>query len=204
MLACEACGTPISAQAPQCPRCGHPNRRAPPSELAASTNSALRSIAAVCTLAVAVALAWGLYGYFLTPETKNSVNRIASATGLSVVPWAERARTAATTMYERNGATLAQSIIGHVHPTGKSALLSNYSATIEGDDLVSRFDVRWKGGFLGSDYVTTVEWRCSQTSSGSARIVSDTAVIPVAASNAKDLEVYFAGSPYSALKSNAN
>jgi hypothetical protein len=132
------------------------------------------------------------------------VNHVASVTGLSVVSWPERARTAATSMYQRQGSVLAEAILNSTHPTGKGAQLSNYSATIEGDDLVSRFDVSWKGGLLGADYITTVEWRCSQTSSGSARIVSDTAVIPVAATNAKQLELYFTGSVYPPLRSNAN
>jgi hypothetical protein len=29
LVACAACGTPISPAATQCPRCGHPNRPAP-------------------------------------------------------------------------------------------------------------------------------------------------------------------------------
>ena len=202
--ACATCGLPISPAAPQCPRCGHPNQLAPQHQVAASTNYALRTIAAFCTLAVVGGLAWGVYAYVLSPETKDDVNHVASVTGVSVVSWPERARTAATAMYQRQGPGIAQSILNTIHPTGNGPQLSNYSASVEGDDLVSRFDVRWTGGVLGTGYVTTVEWRCRQTSSGEARIVSDTAMIHVAATNAKELELYFARDVYPALKVNAN
>jgi hypothetical protein len=152
---------------------------------------------------VAVAFAWGAYTV-LGPGARDGVNHVASVTGLSIVPWPEKARTAATSMYDHQGSTLAESILNSTHPTGKGAQLSNYSAAVEGDELISKFDVSWKGGLLGAAYVTTIEWRCSQASSGSVRIVSDTAAIPVAPPFAKQLEAYFASSVYPVLRSSAN
>ena len=119
-------------------------------------------------------------------------------------PWPERARTVANSMYGAEGKKLATNILAITHPTGANPQLANYSVTIEGDQLVSRFDVSWNGGGLGMAYVTSVEWRCSQSSSGSAHVTRDTAMIHVAGTNAAELDIYFQTSMYKTIMAAAN
>jgi hypothetical protein len=75
---------------------------------------------------------------------------------------------------------------------------------VEGDSVVSTFDVTWNGGVFGVEYVTSVEWRCSQASTGHARITRDTAIVSVADTNAARLDLFFETTVYSALKQIAN
>jgi hypothetical protein len=154
-------------------------------------------------LLVLVGLAAGAYAV-MSPRSRDDVNRVASGVGVPIVPWAERARTAAGSLYGAQGQTVANSILGVTHPTGTNAQLANYSVSVEGDQLVSNFDVSWNGGVLGAAYVTSVEWRCSQSSPGSARVTRDTAMIHVAATNAAELDMYFQTAVYKSLMAAAN
>lgn len=160
LIPCGACGLPTSRSATLCPRCGHPFRPAP------KKSSALQTIGVVLGLVVLATVGWRL----IRPETRDAVTQLASVTGIPVVPWDDRARTAAEALYKAQGATIAESIRAITHPTGSGGTLTNYTAAIQGDQVVSRFDVAWKGGILGAPYVTTVEWRCAQAGHVSARV----------------------------------
>lgn len=180
------------------------NQTPPPSHGPPHGHHAIRTITALCTLIVAVAIAWVSYSFLISPSTRESVNRLASGVGVPIVPWTSRARTAANTMYQTQGATIAHSIRSLTHPSGTGGNLANFSVTVRGDQLISRFDVSWNGGFLGTSYVTTVEWRCSQSGNTSARVSADNAIIGVAADNAAQLDNYFSAEVYPTLVHNAN
>lgn len=176
--------------APQCPRCGHPVARSAPAARKSST------IAGICALIVIIATAWFMYSVLFSPNQRDTVNRVATGVGVPIVPWTSRARTVADDLFRAQGGTVATNIRAITHPTGNGGTLTSYNVTIDGEEVVSRVTVSWNGGFLGTSYVTTVEWRCSQSGSSSARVVADSAIIGVAAENAAQLDSYFATTMY--------
>lgn len=198
MIACGGCGNAVSAAAQFCPQCGQRLAGAAPRKTPAPR------VGAILGGVLAVLLAIGAIAYCSIPDARNSVARIASGAGVPVVPWTDRARAAADAMFRRNGAGLAQSILAVTHPTGTGARLLSHAVTVEGDEVVSRLTVEWKGGVLGTDYSTTVEWRCAQAGDMGTKVMSDTALIPIVPQSAAQLDSYFRSSVYPALMQSAN
>jgi hypothetical protein len=173
--------------------------------MAAKKRSPWASVAGIIALIVCAGVGRIIYTQFISPQTRNEINQAVSITGIPIVPWADRARTAADSMYKGpNGATIAQSIRTSTHPTGTGGKLASYTVRVEGDQLVSRFDVGWNGGLLNTSYVTSVEWRCSQAGHVSSRVIADSAMFNVAAANAAQLDGYFSGTVFPALVHAAN
>ena len=56
--------------------------------------------------------------------------------------------------------SLAAEVREQLHPTGKGGKLGSKSVTCSdaGERCTAKFEVRWKGGILGSDYVSKLSW----------------------------------------------
>ena len=106
-IACGACGNQVSSAALQCPRCGHPI--AVPTGPARSA-APWASLAGLLALLVAGAISWTIYTRFISPSTRDGINQAVSITGIPIVPWPERARTAADGIFKRQGETVALAI----------------------------------------------------------------------------------------------
>jgi hypothetical protein len=79
-----------------------------------------------------------------------------------------------------------------VHPTGTGGRLSALHVGKRGDTYVVTIGVDWTGGFTSAAYTTTIVWTFRPSGHVSAAIDRDTAVVHVAADNAKELDAYFA------------
>src|SRR5258708_25439926 len=62
-------------------------------------------------------------------DGKDTLSQFASQTGVGtqVIPWRDRADTAARKLIERNKQGMADAIQGIAHPTGKEPVLSDYT-----------------------------------------------------------------------------
>jgi hypothetical protein len=197
LVNCKGCGNQVSPQASSCPRCGHPIARS-----GAASSSGLST---VLMLVLLCGLGFGAYNYLLSPTSRGTVNAIASATGVPIVPWIDRAHTAADTMFRGpDGENVARSVRSITHPTGTGGHLSNFSISVAGDQLITRLDVTWNGGFLGSSYITSVEWTCSQAGHVGTRIVADNAFFNVAQQNQAQLDAYFRTTVFPILAQRSN
>jgi hypothetical protein len=204
LIKCPACSGSVSTAATACPHCGHPLRRsvAPPSvPIASKGGSPTRLLLLLLLLGITAA---GLYKYVLSSEQRDTVNQIASVasskTGVAIVPWIDRADTAARKVFEGDTSEkIATAIQGITHPTGKNAHLRRLDVEHEGDVLVVRFTVDWHGGFLGGGYTTAVEWKFSQSQNLGISVISDDAAIPIASSNLRELQNMFQQRLYPAL-----
>lgn len=198
---CSACDGSVSSAAVSCPHCGHPLAGSSRTMKPTGPSSLRRNIGALILLFLVGVF---IYKGFLNQEQRDQVNTLASATGLPVVPWIDRAETAARRTFDsRSGENIASSIQGITHPTGNSPTLQNMSISKIGDTLVVRFSVNWRGGLLGGHYTTIVEWKCTQTQNLGIEIISDNAAIGIAGNNMRKLERYFQTEVYPVLKSNA-
>lgn len=133
-------------------------------------------------------------------EAPEQVAEIATPPAKPVRTWAQRAEGPTRDFLVRNSAILASSIQGITHPTGKSPALAGFEVRGEGDQLTVDIEVNWKGGFLKSAYRTRVRWTLNAGGHERAAVVSDTAMIAVAASNAAALERYFRDSVFPQLR----
>jgi hypothetical protein len=71
----------------------------------------------------------------------------------------------------------------------------------EGDGLAARIEVKWRGGFVGNEYVTTVLWRLNGRRHIQTVVAHDTAPLVVSPRNVEELDKHFATQVYDALKS---
>jgi uncharacterized membrane protein len=121
----------------------------------------------------------------------------------AAVPWPERARAIAISKYRQDGADIAKKALHIIHPTGTGAQLTNYTAAVRGNELVSSFAITWDGEFV-RNYVTTVEWRCAEGGDQGTSIVADSAAIHVDPSNAAQLSRWFREEMYPWLAGSVN
>jgi hypothetical protein len=179
----------------QQPHYGQPYYAAPPPKSALDLTTTLGALGAV--LFFLVLIAGGIYWY---ASRSSGAQQVAVGGGSdppsapaapATVSWPERARASTNALCESQGQTLATNILAITHPTGTNPRLMDCAASVEGDQLVSRFDVGWNGGGLGAAYITSVEWRCAQSSPGSTRVTRDTAIFQVDATHDAALNIYF-------------
>jgi hypothetical protein len=175
----------------------------PPSGLAVVLDPKrnLASLGRLAVIAVAVLIAiW--FAYMVSGrQGKDAISQFASQTGIGkqVIPWTDRADTAARNLIERNRDNVAAAIQGITHPTGTHPALANYDVSKLPDRIVVEMTVAWKGGFLGGEYSTTVAWEIAERSHVSAKVMSDSAVVAVEAKNEQLLDDYFRDKVYPAF-----
>lgn len=154
-------------------------------------------------LALCATVGVGIWAFYWASgqEGKDLVNRAASEAGVAarVIPWSDRAESAARQLVEANGQQLAASIQSITHPTGTGPALSSVEISKFDGRIRVELTVRWKGGFLGGEYNTTVAWDIGQTDHINAAVVADSASIPVAEQQKKALDEYFRSSVYPAF-----
>jgi hypothetical protein len=161
----------------------------------------LLAIKRLIILAVGVLAAIWLVYVLSGQQTKDSLSQFASETGIGkqVIPWTDRADTAARNLVERNKQGIAEAVQGITHPTGSHASMSKYQVSKLPDRIVIEMTVAWKGGILGGDYATTVVWELNKSSQVGARITFDTAMTNVQPQNAELLSEYFLTKVYPAF-----
>jgi hypothetical protein len=159
-----------------------------------------RVLAWLAALVGAVAVGtWALYSAS-DQEGRDLVNRVVAEAGVArVIPWPDRAETAARQLVEANKQKLADSILGITHPTGTTPVLSAASIGKFNERIRVELVVDWKGGFLGGQYTTTVAWDIGEKDHIKAAIISDTASIPVEEKNKQALDEYFKSGVYPAF-----
>ncbi len=135
-----------------------------------------------------------------TTEAPEQVAEVVTPPTKPVRTWAQRAEGPTRDFVVRNSAMLASSIQGITHPSGKSPTLAGFEVRDEGDQLTIDIEVSWRGGFLGSPYRTRVRWTLNARGHARAAVVSDTAMVAVAASNAAALDRYFRDSVFPQLQ----
>lgn len=99
-------------------------------------------------------------------------------------------------------ASMARTIRGITHPTGNNARLRSYDIRRMGDKISVRISTDWQGGFSGDDYTTDVVWEFDEAHHVVAEVVSDNALVSVAAENARVLDEYFRREFYPVLWTN--
>jgi hypothetical protein len=134
-------------------------------------------------------------------EGKDSLGQFASQTGIGtqVIPWADRADTAARKLIERNKQKIAEAIQGITHPTGNNPALTGLSVSKLSDRVIVEMAVEWKGGILGTQYSTSVAWEIDKTNHISAKVIADSAALGVEARNKDALNEYFRTKVYPAF-----
>lgn len=121
----------------------------------------------------------------------------------SVMPWSIKAEPAAKSLFSgESGDNVAASIQRLTHPTGENPKLRDVRVSYHDGALHTTITVRWTGGFLGGNYETTIQWRCSEERDLGIRILKDDAIVGIANENFRQLESYFESYVYSVLKRN--
>lgn len=196
-LNCPQCGEQVSAIAARCPKCGRLMGTAP-----RATKRKVHPAFVIALLVVCVGA--GAY-LFATHQARETLARFASAVGIPVVPWSERAQIQANDIYAQRGNALAVSMLGAIHPTGQNATLVSHATTIEGGGvLVSHFELAWWAGTPRTKNTTLIEWRCSEGGDMAAEIGGDSSTSPVTARGQTELDDYLRASIFPSLKKNAN
>ena len=134
-------------------------------------------------------------------EGKDSISQFASQTGVGtqVIPWRDRADTAARKLIERNKESIANAIQGIAHPTGKEAVLSTYTVSKLADRVLIDLKVEWKGGIVGNSYTTSVAWEIGEKGHIEAKVTIDSAMIAIDPKNKEMLDDYFRTKVYPAF-----
>jgi hypothetical protein len=135
---------------------------------------------------------WAVYS-LSDRQTKDSISQFASQTGIGkqVIPWTDRAGTAARKLIELNKEKLATAIQVTTHPTGSSPSMANYTVSKLPDRILVEMTVAWKGGFTHDNYSTTVAWEIAEKDQVRARVTFDSALARVLPKNADELNEYF-------------
>jgi hypothetical protein len=197
---CTRCGAPISAIAAECPQCG---QRVGPAPTATKTRGRTARPLLIVGAAGLITLAAGYYVF--THGAGESASRFASAVGVPIVPWTDRAQTQAEDLYMNMGDKLAARMLDIIHPDAQGARLVSHATTVEdGGILVSHFEIAWKIGEPPTKNTTLIEWRCSEGGSATAVIGGDSATSSVTPKNAERLSDYLRTSIFQPLKRNAN
>lgn len=93
---------------------------------------------------------------------------------------------------EKSLASFGGQVIGILHPSGKYAALDDigYVEASQGH-LIVQFTFSWKGGLVGNDYKTVVNWITSEEGHIGSAVDSDTAPTLVSKEALQKLEDYF-------------
>ncbi|MBS0417150.1 MAG: SHOCT domain-containing protein [Proteobacteria bacterium] len=135
---------------------------------------------------------WLIYS-FSGQQAKDSISQFASQTGIGkqVIPWTDRADTAARKLVELNKVGMASAIQAITNPTGSHPLMTKYGVSKLGEHIQVEMTVSWKGGVLGGEYNTTVVWEVGAESHLGAHVTFDSALANVKPRNAQLLDEYF-------------
>ena len=101
-----------------------------------------------------------------------------------------------------NAASVAAEILGRTHPTGEAAFIRGVQIRHVGETLSVRIAVGWKGGLIGTAYVTSVAWEFDRHQHVQAVVVADSAPVGVSRKNAFKLDQYFRNELYPILRNN--
>ena len=150
--------------------------------------------------AVVLAGIWVVY-HVVGRDGKDSISQFAAQTGIGkqVIPWTDRADTAARKLLEKNKAQIANAIQAITHPTGKSPEMNDIAISKLPDRILVNLKVGWKGGIIGGDYVTLVAWEIGEQGHLGAKVTMDTSVTGVDAKNNELLIDYFRTKVYPAF-----
>jgi hypothetical protein len=151
----------------------------------------------VAGVLIVLAGIWAVYS-LSDRDSKDSISQFASQTGIGkqVIPWSDRADTAARKLVALNKDKLAAAIQGITHPTGSTPSMSNVQVSKLPDRLLVEMSVTWKGGITRSDYTTRVLWEIGERAHLRAHVTFDSAVAGVAPKNAQELNDYFLSEVY--------
>lgn len=189
IINCPECNGSLSSEAPACPHCGKPMRD--------SAVGAKKSVSffkyIFIAFVVVIIVGSGLVAAKVFMAGKSNLASMAASTGLSIVtPWTDRAQPVIqNALTGEIGNAIGSSIQKITHPTGKYPNLRNVATNKSDNHLVVVFSVDWQGGIMGMPYTTVVEWRFDENKSFGIKIVSDSALIPIAHQNFQQLEEFF-------------
>lgn len=188
---------------------GHANGPAPPrraenAPIASGLLDPKKNLRALVRLAViAAAVLIGIWFIYTVSsrDGKDAISQFASQTGIGkqVIPWSDRADTAARKLVEANQAKIAGAIQGVTHPSGKEPTLTKFGVSKLADRILVEMVVRWKGAFMGGDYSTTVVWEIGEQGHIDARVTLDTTLTSVEQKNKEMLNEYFRTKVYPAF-----
>lgn len=121
---------------------------------------------------------------------------LAASSPVSADTWADRAERSAKELLGKDPAKIATDLQKITHPSGAAAKADPMEISKDRDSVTVTFPVRWKGGFTGGEYVTTVAWIIGRESHIKAMVAADTAAIAVAPANLAELDAYFREKQY--------
>lgn len=189
---CPHCREPMQAGAKKCPHCREfvDPTDGPKHEAAPKKSSSARSCLALLLLVACVAVFWYLWA---PRDQKDTVNRVLSSTGVTVTPWIDRAEASLRGMLERpeQGVSLAKETIQITNPSGAEPRLLKWNVAKQGKTLVAQFDFAWKGGLIGTEYQTAVEWRCNEQGHIQAQVTRENATFGQDEKSRQALDDYF-------------
>jgi hypothetical protein len=136
---------------------------------------------------------WVAY-HFSNREGKDTINQVVARTGIGtqVIPWTDRADTAARGVLAQNANVLATSILNLTHQSGKEPTLIDSSVTKLPDSILVQMTVAWTGSALmGGNYQIIVAWEINATNHVSAKIISDNCPWQATAEDKEKLNDYF-------------
>jgi hypothetical protein len=214
VMSCPDCNGKVSDTATTCPHCGKPTKAAPAAPVQAPASPAKsgggfldpkRNLKALLGFVLVLGLSgWIIYTFVLNREGKKIVNVLASQSGVTraVIPWQDRAESMLTVTLNRSKDNLASTIMNTCHPTGSKPSYGGHEIRRVGEAFSINIRCNWKGGVLGTDYVTVVNWEFKESGHVKAVVTQDNSAFTVAADNAKKLDEYFRTEVYAVLRSN--
>lgn len=140
--------------------------------------------------------------YLVSDQNGRDVINQATANlgvGTQLIPWVDRADTAARTMITRNKVSIASSIQSITHPSGKEPAFKSFKVSKLNDRILVVLDIEWKGGFIGNNYSTEVAWEFTEAQHDYAKVTFDSAPTNVMPENEKMLNNYFQTKLYPVL-----
>jgi hypothetical protein len=137
-----------------------------------------------------IVLAVTVFGAFAAPVL---------AAAAEVVPWPDRAETAARQFVEANAQQLANSIQRIAQPEGRQPQLTNLDFSKTGDRLLARIAVAWSDPSTRRGYAAWVYWEFGELGHVRAQVVSSSAPAKITAKNAALLEEHFREKIYPAV-----
>ena len=213
--ACPDCKGTVSDSATACPHCGKPMKSSahsqPPPQAtpAAKSGSAFldpkKNLKALLGIVLVLGISGFLvYKFVLNREGKKLVNVIATQTGVgrTVIPWADRAESVLKVTLDKSSGTLASAIQRICHPSGAKPTYGGSEIRRVGDGFSVNIRCNWKGGVLGTDYATVVNWEFKQSGHVRAVVTQDNSAFAVGSEEAKKLDEYFRTEVYVVLRSN--
>jgi hypothetical protein len=161
----------------------------------------LRALIRLAVLATVVLIGIWLVYAISGRDGKDAISQFASQTGIGkqVIPWSDRADTAARKLIDANKEKIAAAIQGVTHPSGKDPRLAKFGVSKLGDRVLVEMVIGWKGGLVGGDYSTTVTWEIGEQGHIDARVTLDSALTSVEQKNKEMLNEYFRTKVYPAF-----